>query len=386
MGKNGYTISLTKHHILREIWTNPGISRTDLSQKMELNKSTITKAIADLEDIGILETAETGDPGPRGGRRRIRMEIAQTFGFILGAEIRTDKAIVVAVSLQGAVLHRETISLEWESRTISDALATIFDAVPRVTAIVGMPILGVGIGLPGTIDPEKGIVYYSGPLEIDDPLGLAELCRKLTDIPVLVENDGNCCAWGELVFRKRECPEHFLYVLGEFRPHAVTKSKLRIPAIGLALVLDRKLQYGQGHCKGEFQSIFHTPGFLNSFSLSDEEIRKIEQAPERMELIIRELAKNLALLVNVLNLDAVIVGGNFEEYEEQIQEAFLEAINQNWPAKPIFSRQVLFSRMKDLPVAYGAAAMFVERLFAIPSDLDDPFANKLHILEAERNR
>ena len=381
MSKNSYTISLTKHHILREIWLNPGISRTDLSLSMNLNKSTITKAISDLEEIGIISTVDIGDPGPRGGRRPLRLDISQDFGFILGLEIRTDAVVAAGVSLRGDILFSKTIPMKWGTRSLQEILAAIFKKLESTISEAQLPLIGIGLGMPGTIDPEKGILYYSKPLNIDDQIDVASLCRELTPYPVLIENDGNCCAWGELVFRKSECPDHFLYVLGEFRPHAVREMNLRIPAIGLGLVLDRKLQYGQRHCSGEFQSVFHTPGFLNSFSLSDDELKLFEKDPIRIEAIIRELARNVALLVNVLNLDAVIIGGNFEDYEDMIRTKFMEAIAENWPAIPIFKRQVLFSRMKGLNVAYGAAAVFVEKLFSFPNDLNDHFVGNIEFFE-----
>ena len=389
MGKAGYTVNYTRHHLLRTIWLNPGISRVDLARLMKLNKSTVTKVINSLEEIGIISVTEEGAPGPKGGRRPIGLAITPDFGIILGLELRPDKYVATAVSFSGDILFIRTNKISWHDKSLETVLSEVLDELDEPVKELNIPLVGIGVGMPGTINPDKGIIYFSAPLNIHKDTDFQSICRNLTPIPMMIENDGNCCAWGELVFRKKECPDNFLFILGEFRPHAITKSDLRIPAIGLGLVLDRKIGYGELHTSGEFQSIFHSSGFLNSFSMSDIDVEKIEQDPRLMEDIIRELARNMALIVNVLNLGAVIIGGNFEDYQDLINKVFMEEIENNWPAKPIFNRSVLFSQLKEHVVAYGAAAMFVEKLFSYPNSVEGPGSNSIDLLDkicAIRNR
>lgn len=338
---------------------------------MNLNKSTITKVISRLEEMGIISVTEEGSPGPKGGRRPIGLTISPDFGIILGLEIRPDNYVATAVSFLGDILFTKTNPISWGDKSLETVLSEVLEELDEPVRNLGIPLVGIGLGMPGTIDPDAGIIYFSAPLNIEEPTDFQSICHNLTPIPMIVENDGNCCAWGELVFRKEECPDNFLFILGEFRPHATTKSDLRIPAIGLGLVLDRKIEYGEMHTSGEFQSIFHSPSFLNSFSMTDIDVEKIEKDPRLMEDIIRELARNMALIVNILNLGAVIIGGNFEDYQELIKKVLMEEIESNWPAKPMFNRAVLFSQLKEYAVAYGAAAMFVEKLFSIPDSVDN---------------
>ena len=374
MRQSGYTFSLTRHLILRSIWLEPGISRSDLARRLELNKSTITTATTDLEALRIIRSAASGVAGPKGGRKPVGLEIDPTFGFILGLELGTDRYVAVGVSVHGTILFSECGPVEWQNKSIAEVLREILRLLEGKIEGVGTPLLGVGLGAPGTIDSGTGIIYHSGPLEISDPLNFGELCRDISPLPMMIENDGNCCAWGELVFRKDQCPDNFLFIMGEFRPHAARSEKVRVPSIGLGLVLGRKIQYGELNTSGEFQSVFHSPKFLNSFSIADGLIGKLEEDPGLMERMIRELAQNMALIVNVLNLGAVIVGGSFEAYRELIESIFLEEIEKNWPTPQAFPRTILFSQLKENAVAYGAAAMFVEKLFSLPEHSEDLLA------------
>ena len=82
-----------------------------------------------------------------------------------------------------------------------------------------------------------------------------------------------------------------------------------------------------------------------------------------------ELARNLALLVNTLDLSRVFIGGSIEKYRGLLIPILEEQIQGNWP----YGRKdvtIELSELGELVVAYGAAAMFLERLFSLPAIQD----------------
>jgi glucokinase len=78
-------------------------------------------------------------------------------------------------------------------------VATILDAVREAIATAGVPleeIGGVGIGSPGPLDPEKGIILFSSNMNMKDfPLG-PELSKALGH-PVVLRNDVRMGGYGE---------------------------------------------------------------------------------------------------------------------------------------------------------------------------------------------
>jgi glucokinase len=64
----------------------------------------------------------------------------------------------------------------------------------------GHTLKGIGIGVPGIISPEEGIVRFSPNLPgwLDVPL--RDSVASLTSVPVLVENDANAYALGEATY------------------------------------------------------------------------------------------------------------------------------------------------------------------------------------------
>lgn len=65
--------------------------------------------------------------------------------------------------------------------------------------------VGAGVGMPGTIDTDKGVVIYSNNIPWEN-VPLAEELQKYLPIPVYVANDADCAALGEYtaVIKKKQ--------------------------------------------------------------------------------------------------------------------------------------------------------------------------------------
>ena len=73
--------------ILRLVWKKKGISRVEIANTLNLDKSTVTKIVSSLTDIGIVKEIAEGSTGPQGGRKPIYLEISKSFACVGGIEI-----------------------------------------------------------------------------------------------------------------------------------------------------------------------------------------------------------------------------------------------------------------------------------------------------------
>ena len=73
-------------------------------------------------------------------------------------------------------------------------------------------IRGVGLGIPGPINNESGIVPFSPNLQGWKGVPLKRLLQKALKLPVRMENDANAAGLGEKIFGQGRGLENFIYI------------------------------------------------------------------------------------------------------------------------------------------------------------------------------
>lgn len=92
--------------------------------------------------------------------------------------------------------------------------------------------VGAGIGVPGTVDAQAGVVRYSNNIKWDH-VELAKMIGEYLPIPVRIANDADCAALGEAVAGAgRECQDVIMLTLGT--------------GVGGGIILDGKIYEGKG--------------------------------------------------------------------------------------------------------------------------------------------
>ncbi|MFQ3547104.1 MAG: ROK family transcriptional regulator [Termitinemataceae bacterium] len=370
--------------IIRTIWKHPLISRYEIADALHLERSTITHQVNRLIELGLVTEIAEGQASPVGGRKPIQLAINKDYGYIIGIEMQVEAYSVVAVNLTGEVLKFKTAAKRITAERFIDDVVTI--ALDFARDMGGTErLIGVGLGMGGIIDSDRGIIHYSIPLHLTAPLHFAQEIARRTHIPFLIGNDANCCAWGELAFHKAEGLENFLFTLVQFRTGDLAIQEYGGVGVGFGIVIDHKVYTGVNYTAGEFRSAFWTKGNRAQFSIPYKKIAQVTRDSELMERFTRELARNVALFVNTFNLNKVFIGGDIEAHRVDAPAIFLEEIQRNWmyPTLPVCD--VTYSTLGEKAVAYGAAGMLLYRIFTsthLPVDLDkdqDPLVLALHL-------
>jgi len=110
-------------------------------------------------------------------------------------------------------------------------------------------IIGIGIGAPmGNIN--KGTIEEPADLQWKGITPLADLLRAHIDLPILVTNDANAAAVGEMIYGEAKGMKNFAVItLGT--------------GLGSGIVIDGKLLYGQDGFAGEVGHTIVRPGKTN---------------------------------------------------------------------------------------------------------------------------
>jgi len=353
--------------VLRDIWIHKETSRIQIARNLGLDKSTISSIISELLRIGIVNETTVGEAGPQGGRKPVLLTLNRSYGCVVGIEVRPESYTAVAVDLEGSVIYSKFELVQVSAANFREVVLEVANRVRGELTRTGVPLLGMGVGVAGVVDPQHGVIRYSIPLQMTESFDFQSSIADRCDLPIFVENDANACAWGELAFHRGKRLRHFLFVLVEFRDLHDRGRIHERTGVGMGIVIGGRVHYGRDFSAGEFRSVFRSPENKGQFSLSEEDAFRLEEDPAVLARFFRELSRNIAMLVNTFNLDHVFLGGDIERYEGEIQPVLAGEIQSNWPYPGGVHCTIRFSSLGEKAVAYGAAGMVLHRLFA---DLD----------------
>ncbi|HVO38261.1 MAG TPA: ROK family transcriptional regulator [Spirochaetia bacterium] len=359
------TSPLNLYRVLRSVWTSPGVSRSEISQALRLDKSTVSKIVSELIQREIIEESAEGDASEKGGRKPVFLTVRKDFGCVVGIEIQTEKYTAVAVDLDGAVQYSRSEPIVADGKQLPSVFLDIMSEVSLDLEARGLVPLGIGVGVSGIVDSAHGIIQQSLPLGISSPVDFYSSGARLLGKPLSIDNDANCCCWAELVRNRRARPREFLFLLGEFRKERVEDVNGGGVSVGMGLVIGGRVHLGASCSAGEFRSVFRTAETKSQFSLPDETMRLAARDEGAFREVAREIGRNVALLVNTLDLSHVFIGGSIERYRSILIPVIEEEVRRNWP----YGDKALTIELSELGeqiVAYGAASMFLERLFSLP--------------------
>jgi predicted NBD/HSP70 family sugar kinase len=349
--------------LLKSLWLTPFLSRIDLAKQLNLNKSTVSNCMAELINLGLVIEVEEGRAGPSGGRKPVRLKLNAKYGHIVGCEMHQESCRAVGMDLNGSILYELELAEKTTRSNIKKLIRTIAVYARQKEKELGILLLGVSFGLAGIINPYQGIILESVPLKIHTPFNLTTELETEIGLPLLVDNDANCCCWGEIVWHKSRRLKDFLFLLAEWRFGNSPLDAYRGTAIGLGLVLNNNVHYGTDFSAGEFRSVFWKQGNTSQFALSNEDIKKIPENPEIYRLFAQELACNVAFIVNMLNLKQIFLGGFLKTASLDICDLFKKAVMEGSAYPDLVDCEVLFSSLGENAVAYGAACHFLLKMF-----------------------
>ena len=349
-------------NILQTIWNHQGISRIDISRLLRLDKSTITVIVSRLLEKNWVFELPEGDVGPRGGRKPVKLRLNKNFGCIAGIDIHAHYCSALMINMEGEILCRVHRDLKVDAGNFFTVIEETLEAL-KGECRTKAPLLGLGIGISGVVDYEGGVILQSNPLEMDHFPVVDELSRRL-NIPVYIDNDANVCCRGETAFFRQQRLESYMFVLVKFLGSGRFGSNAKGVGVGIGFVLNGDIYRGENYTAGEFRSIELHDRF-GQFPMEDEQAFHIEENPETMDFFFDELARHLAFMVNVLNLNHLFVGGDIERYRSEFTPKLQRAIKMNWPYDKIHEHcEIHNASAGDSVVAYGAAGMMLNELFS----------------------
>lgn len=169
------------------------LSRTDLARMSGLAASSVSSRVDDLLSSGLIE--EAGDGLSSGGRRPRLLRIRSGGGVALAAELGSRHARLAVVDLSGGQVASDELAVSF-----ADGPEAVLTAVSdRLAEMAGdaSAVRGIGMGLPGPVDPVTGQVTNPSRMPGWHGMRVADWLSERFGAPAVIDNDANLLALGE---------------------------------------------------------------------------------------------------------------------------------------------------------------------------------------------
>ena len=222
--------------ILEIIRRESPISRTAIADLLEVSLPTVMRIVDELIADGLVRLH--GDSEWSGGRRRPLLEFNAEESVVIGIDLGGELFYGAVSDLGGKVIEEIELTRPGTSSEANyQRLLTLIDSLLESPKLEGRKIRGIGIGVPGVTDHKNGVVNWAYSLTWRD-FPLRALLAEKYALPLIVDNDMNLAALGELWFGKGQEARNMILL---------TVSK----GIGAGIIIDRELYRGSTNSSGE---------------------------------------------------------------------------------------------------------------------------------------
>ncbi len=382
---------LNRTLVLNLVRERDGLSRAALARISGLSPSTVTAITASLiRDGYLLEDVESVAPAPAGptviGRPATTLRVDPGAGYVIGIKVAPDALTATVTDLAASPLAITTVTRGHET-TVVEVGDLVARAMTEVLASAGVErdrVVGVGVGVPGLVDPETGRVADS-PLLGWGHLDLIDLLGERLGVPVLLDNDVNTLTIAEQLFGAGRGLAHFL---------VVTVGR----GIGMGVVVNGLVHRGAHGGAGEIGHVQVVPsgpdcwcgrrGCLEAVAAEPAIVREIlavtgrlvqpvdvaalaARQPEVAEILERagrHVGRAVAAVAIVLDPQRIVISGEGvrlgEHYVGAIRSELMERERKEEPT------DVVIEPWGDEAWARGAASLVLRELFQ-PAHLRD---------------
>lgn len=218
----------------------------------------------------------------------------------------------------------------------------------------------IGIGVPSVVDREKGIVYNVQNIAGWDEVPMKSILEKEFGVPVYIDNDANCFAYGEKIFGKGKGLKNFVGVtLGTGvgsgiiqKGHLLSDANCGSGEFGEIPYMGVKLE---DYCGSRF---FTRGTDSNGYEISLKARAGEAEAIKKFEEYGAHLAYLIKIIVLTLDPEAVIFGGSIAGSFDLFHEAIRANLSDFPYPKSIERLQIMASEQKDCGIL-GAGSLCI---------------------------
>ena len=345
--------------VLQTLYTAGAQSRADVARETGLTRVTISDLVAELIAEGlVVELGQREDARP--GKPATIIDVDRAAFHLIGVDLSEHELFRGAViDLDGGIVARAEVPLDGAMGEA--AIVLVEQLVERLVASTTTPVLGIGVGSPGVVDPH-GVVRSAPNFGWVD-VALQERLVALTALPVHVANDANVAVLAE--HGESQLDDLLLVKIGH--------------GVGAGLIVGGRPVIGGGFAAGEIgHVVVGTDGGPHCACGKDgcleawvavprltAQLAAVEgdgdDAASARDRILREAGRRLGIIlapvVGALNLTEVVLSGPAELLDGALHDATVETLRTRTMAELNRDLRLRMTEQAEDIVLRGAAVM-----------------------------
>jgi len=394
VARRGTSREINRQIALNLIRAHQPVSRADLARLMNVRRGVASLLVNELLSESLIFEGALGESVGR-GRRPTFLYIDSRERCVVGVDIRASRTYILVTDLVGRQLG--VVSSFQTNRDVDVLIPELARRIKQVLSDykeVGA-CEGVGVSVPGMVDPTRGRVVHAPTLAWRD-VSLRDPLAHALGIPVQIENSGKACALAQLWATRSD-------VVASGNSVFVSVSD----GVGVGVVVNGEVLRGRHNTAGEFG---HVPlsidgpkcscgatgcweAYVSNLAtlsryfgrdLSDPRPRDSETATFTVEDLIararagdakalaainstaRYLGLGLASLVNALDPARVYIGGEITTAWSLIEPIVRSALRERTLTEFGGATEIHVVPAEDHPRLRGAVALVAAPAFAAP--------------------
>jgi predicted NBD/HSP70 family sugar kinase len=391
VARRGTSREINRQIALNLIRTHQPVSRADLARLMNVRRGVASLLVSELLSENLIFEGALGEAVGR-GRRPTFLYIDSRERCVVGVDIRASRTYILVTDLVGRQLG--AVSSFQTNRDVDVLIQELARRIKQIlTDYNGCE--GVGVSVPGMVEPTKGRVVHAPTLSWHD-VNLRDPLAAALGIPVQIENSGKACALAQLWATRSD-------VVASGNSVFVSVSD----GVGVGIVVNGEVLRGRHNTAGEFG---HVPlsidgpkcscgatgcweAYVSNLAtlsryfgrdLSDPRPRDSEEVGFSVEDLIararageakalaalnstaRYLGLGLASIVNALDPARVYIGGEITTAWSLIEPIVRSALRERTLTEFGGATEIHVVPAEDHPRLRGAVALVAAPAFAAP--------------------
>ena len=295
-------------------------------------------------------------------------------GKSVGMEVTTSAFKSVCLDVGGNIVDSHSAAMIRGDDTAPQLVSFIRDLLTRYGDFDRL-----GITIPGLVNRDTRRIAYSAAFPEHQEVDLLEELEKATGLKILIENDANAAAYGEYLLGAGRGSRSMFYVtLGV--------------GVGGAFIFDNKIWHGTNGFAGEFGSLaideegtrledvasgtniirrtrsrFHQDSTSSLRGLPESEItvadvvREAREGDDFAHLMLERTGRYIGMavagVINLLNVERIVVGGEVMQAEDIVLHAIIERARQLSFNPSFEATRIAAGELGEKAAAAGAALL-----------------------------